>query len=68
MKALFLGRYYFPCLGGGEIFMATALNHLQSYGHECIAACYSDPDNSHMFLPFDIYPNIIGDRNYRYNH
>lgn len=45
MKILFLGRFALPELGGGEYFINTVLDYLQSLGHECRGACYADPTN-----------------------
>jgi len=47
-KILFLGRFFFPALGGGEFFLHKVLKYLKSNGYFVYSACYCNPNE----IPF----------------
>jgi glycosyltransferase involved in cell wall biosynthesis len=43
-KIMFLARFFYPPLGGGEYFIHNVLSYLIKMGYNCEAACYCHPD------------------------
>ena len=59
-RILFLARFMYPPLGGGEYFIASCLNHLQNKGYKCVSACYYEPSTNMPFSQenFTTWQNI----------
>jgi glycosyltransferase involved in cell wall biosynthesis len=49
MNICFIGKFYWPAFGGGEIYIHNVLRYLATKNHRCTAICFTDGLTNQQF-------------------